>query len=121
MPTYDERLGVLEQTTASLRAELSQVLHKIKQLEQHDSDSNHQQTMLLSLAYGQEHSIRAIQEDVRIMKERMEQRFNTVDQRFNTVDQRFNAVEGRLERLETKFDEHTSLLTQILSRLPEKS
>ncbi len=26
----------------------------------------------------------------------------------------------RLGRLETKFDEHTSLLTQILARLPEK-
>jgi chromosome segregation ATPase len=58
----------------------------------------------------------------------------TVEKRFDAVDQRFSAIDQRLDRLETKLDEHTSvlsehttrferletLLTQILTRLPEK-
>ncbi len=35
------------------------------------------------------------------------------------IDRRFDTVEQRLDRLETKFDEHTALLTQILERLPK--
>jgi hypothetical protein len=42
-----------------------------------------------------------------------------IDQRFEQVDRRFDAVDQRLNRLETKFDEHTTLLTQILERLPK--
>jgi hypothetical protein len=30
-----------------------------------------------------------------------------------------NAIERRLDRLETTFTEHTTLLTQILARLPK--
>ena len=34
-----------------------------------------------------------------------------------TIDERLNFIDQRLNRLETKFDEHTNLLTQILARL----
>jgi hypothetical protein len=36
------------------------------------------------------------------------------------IDQRFNEHAERLDRLETKIDNHTDLLNQILARLPEK-
>lgn len=32
---------------------------------------------------------------------------------------RLETIDQRLDRLETKFDEHTGLLTQILARLPK--
>jgi hypothetical protein len=34
------------------------------------------------------------------------------------INERLNFIDQRINRLETKFDEHTSLLTQILARLP---
>jgi uncharacterized protein involved in exopolysaccharide biosynthesis len=40
-------------------------------------------------------------------------------QRLETMDEHLNAIEQRFDRLETKFDEHTALLTQILARLPK--
>jgi hypothetical protein len=38
-------------------------------------------------------------------------------QHLETMDERLDFIDQRLNRLETKFDEHTSLLTQILERL----
>ena len=35
------------------------------------------------------------------------------------IFQRLEAIDQRLDRLETKLDEHTTLLTQILARLPK--
>ena len=39
-------------------------------------------------------------------------------QRLETMDEHLNAVDQRLGRLEARLEEHTSLLTQILARLP---
>ena len=102
MATYDERLAALEKTTTTLRAQLTQALNKIEQLEQHEDDSNHQQTILLGIASGQEKSIRIIKEDVSVLKEDV-----------SVLKEDVQGIKGRL-------DEHTSLLTQILARLPEK-
>lgn len=85
-----------------MRAELPQALDKIKKLEQHSIDSNHQQTILLGIAYGQEHSIKAIQEDVSTLKEDV-----------STLKEDVQSIKERL-------DEHTSLFRQILERLPAK-
>ena len=43
---------------------------------------------------------------------RIFQRLETIDESLHTFNQHFN-------QLETKFDEHTTLLTQILARLPK--
>ena len=40
-------------------------------------------------------------------------------QHLGTMDERLNTIDQRLDRLETKLDEHTTLLTQILARLPK--
>ena len=37
----------------------------------------------------------------------------------STVEKRFDNVDQRLNQLETKFDQHTTLLTEILARLPK--
>ncbi len=47
---------------------------------------------------------------------RIFQRLETIDERLNileTIDERLD------DRIETSFDEHTTLLTQILARLPK--
>src|SRR5260370_20658976 len=44
---------------------------------------------------------------------------DTTEKHFEQMDRRLERVEMHLERLETKFDEHTTLLTHILARLPK--
>ncbi len=51
--------------------------------------------------------------------ETMDESLNTLNQRLETVDKRLETIERRLDRIETSFDEHTTLLTQILARLPK--
>ncbi len=40
-------------------------------------------------------------------------------QRLETMDESLHTLKHQLNKLETKSDEHTSLLTQILARLPK--
>ncbi len=42
-----------------------------------------------------------------------------VFQRLETIDESLNTLKQQLNQLETKFDEQTTLLTQILARLPK--
>ena len=51
--------------------------------------------------------------------ESMDKRLEPVETHLEQMDRRLERVEMHLERLETKFDEHTTLLTQILARLPK--
>lgn len=60
-------------------------------------ETNENSTILLGLLYKQNIEIKDIHE------------------RLDTMDQRLSSIE---QRMETKFDEHTKLLTQILERLP---
>lgn len=56
---------------------------------------NENMTILLGVASSQESDIKAIKEDI-------------------------SSIKGRLSQIETKSDEHTALLIQILERLPQK-
>ncbi len=85
MPTQEERLSVLERSTATLNAVIS--------------DITHNETMLLGIVMKQEENIREIKVSLAALNERL-----------STFEQSVNS----------RFDEHTVLLTQILARLPEK-
>ena len=85
MPTQEERLSVLERSTATLNAVVS--------------DITHNETMLLGMVIKQEENIREIKVSLAALNERL-----------STFEQSVNS----------RFDEHTVLLTQILARLPEK-
>ena len=85
MPTQEERLSVLERTTATLNAVIA--------------DITHNETMLLGMVIKQEENIREIKASLAALNERL-----------STFEQSVNS----------RFDEHTALLTQILARLPEK-
>src|SRR5690349_20651484 len=104
MPTQEERLSTLERKVAAL--ELERLYEQRKAEESTPSkqaynanEINQNLTMLLGVAAGQEKDIKAIKENVSSIRDRLE------------------SVEQRLGRLETRFEEHTALLTQILARL----
>jgi CII-binding regulator of phage lambda lysogenization HflD len=44
---------------------------------------------------------------------------STIEKRFDTTNEQLNAIGQRLSQLETQFNEHTTLLTEILARLPK--
>ena len=90
--------------------------------------------MLLGIASGQEHAIKAIQADVESIKNRVEQidanvislgvkvdkRFVALEEKF---DKRFVALEGRMTSLEQRFDSlevKVDQIFQILTRLSDR-
>lgn len=95
MPTQEDRITTLEQTTVSRIDFLNAVNKLTLQQAQNASDTYHELTILLGVTGSQGKDIKAIKEDV-------------------------SSIKDRLVSLETKFDEHTELLIQILARLPEK-
>lgn len=115
MPTQEERLANIERKVAAL--ELYRLYDQRKAEERTPAaqavdfkEINENMTILLGIASGQEAAIKATQRDVSAIQADL----STLKEE---VSQRFDSVEERLGRLETKFDEHTSLLTQILERL----
>ena len=100
MPTQEDRLAALERKVAMLELLRSHDERKAEEstppAQVHNlREINENMTILLGVASGQEGSLKAIKEDV-------------------------SDIKDRLDQLETKTDEHTALLTQILARLPEK-
>ena len=98
MPTQEERLTVLEQKTAASIQEI---------------DEN--TTIMLGVIRHQGQDIKRIFQRL----ETMDESLNTLNQRLETVDGSLNTLKQHLNQIDTKFDEHTTLLTQILARLPK--
>jgi archaellum component FlaC len=131
MPTQEERLTALEKTFAIFRKETAARTQEIEE----------NTTIMLGVMRAQGQDIRRIFERLEAVDERLETmgtrletmdtrletmdtrletmdtRLETMDTRLETMDTRLNTIDQRLNRLETKFDEHTTLLTQILARL----
>jgi seryl-tRNA synthetase len=100
MPSIEDRIAALERKVAAL--ELRRMYDEKKAEEATPAaqtynlrELNENITILLGVASNQGGDIKTIKEDM-------------------------NSIKDCLERLETKFDEQTALLTQILARLPEK-
>ena len=98
MPTQEERLTALEQKTAT-----------------HIQEMDENFTIMVGVIRHQGQDIKRIFQRL----ETMDESLNTLNQRLETVDKRLETIERRLDRIETSFDEHTTLLTQILARLPK--
>jgi hypothetical protein len=106
MPTQEERIAALEQTTISRIDFLNSVNRLALQQAQSANDTYHELTILLGVTGSQGQDIKAIKEDVGTIKERLGSVETTIKERLGSV--------------ETTLSEHTALLTQILARLPEK-
>ncbi|HEX6108808.1 MAG TPA: hypothetical protein VFZ02_05290 [Ktedonobacteraceae bacterium] len=98
MPTQEERLTALEQKTAASIQEI---------------DEN--TTIMLGVIRHQGQDIKRIFQRL----ETMDESLNTLNQRLETVDGSLNTLKQHLNQIDSKFDEHTTLLTQILARLPK--
>ncbi len=105
MPTQEERITALEQKTAA-----------------HIQEMDENFTIMVGVIRHQGQDIRRIFQRLETMDESLStvnQRLETMDESLSTVNQRLETIEQRLNQFETTFDEHTSLLTQILARLPK--
>ncbi len=89
MPTQEERLTSLEQKTAA-----------------HIQEIDENTTIMLGVMRHQGQDIKRIFQQLEI-----------IDENLSTLGRQLNQLDTRLNRIETKFDEHTSLLTQIFERL----
>ena len=98
MPTQEERLTALEQKTAA-----------------HIQEIDENTTIMLGVIRHQGQDIRRIFQRL----ETMDGSLNTLNKRLETMDGSLNTLKLHLNQIETKFDEHTTLLTQILARLPK--
>src|SRR5437016_12801667 len=98
MPTQEERLTALEQKTAA-----------------HIQEMDENFTIMVGVIRHQGQDIKRIFQRL----ETMDESLNTLNQSLETVDKRLETIDQRLNQFETTFDEHTSLLTQILARLPK--
>ena len=98
MPTQEERLTALEQETAA-----------------HIQEMDENFTIMVGVIRHQGQDIKRIFQRL----ETMDESLNTLNQRLETVDGSLNTLKQHLNQIDTKFDEHTTLLTQILARLPK--
>lgn len=109
MSTQEERIAALERITREYRPVLQNLTYEL--------------TLVKTHVLTQTDLIQELKEDLTIsFKQLADYHVKTeqqVDTRFNQVDTHFHEVDTRLVRLETTLSEHTTLLTQILERLPK--
>lgn len=131
MPTQEERIAVLEQTTVSRIDYINGVNRLMLQMAQNASDTSHELTILLGVTGSQGQDIKILKEDVSTLKvdvstlkedmKVLRVDVSTLKGDVSTLKGDVSDIKKRLDLLETRANEHTTLLTQILARLPEKS
>jgi predicted nucleic acid-binding Zn-ribbon protein len=104
MSTYEDRMAILERKVAAL--ELRRLYDERKAEESTPAalifnlrEINENMTILLGVASSQEESIKTLRNDLGLLRESMEQRFNGVDRRLGSMEQRFTSLEGKLEQV----------------------
>ncbi len=105
MPTQEERLTALERSFTAFQKEAAA----------HIRETEENTTILLGVIRSQGQDIKRIVQHL----ETIDERLGTMDERLGTMDEHLHSIDQRFNRLETTFDEHTTLLTQILARLPK--
>lgn len=122
MSTYEDRMAILERKVAAL--ELRRLYDERKAEESTPAaltfnlrEINENMTILLGVASSQGESIKTLRNDLGLLRESMEQRFNGVDRRLESVEQRFNGVDHRLESMEQRFTSLEGKLEQVLQIL----
>ena len=120
MSTYDERLAALEKDAATMKRD---IIYKL-------DDTNSVVTIIKGVVGNVSHDIRIVNlrlDGIDTRMARLEEQQNeqgqdtkAIKHRLEDIDQRFVSIDQRFVSLETRLSEHTTLLTQILARLPEK-
>lgn len=91
-----------------------------ERIDQLEKEVNHNLTMLLGIASGQERTIRTIQDDVRVVKDRTERMDSNIASLDEKVDKGFASVDKRFISLEEKFDERLASVDKRFVSLEEK-
>jgi hypothetical protein len=129
MPTQEDRIAELERKVTTL--ELKRLYDERMAAENtpavqayNYSEINHNLTMLLGIASGQEHAIRLMQGDVREIKDDLDvikDRLDGVEQHFTSLEgkfeQRFTSLEQRFGSLEGKFEQVLHQLAALSAKL----
>jgi predicted RNase H-like nuclease (RuvC/YqgF family) len=102
MPTQEERITALEQALAELQKEVA-ILPK-------------QEKRITTLEQKTAAAIQETEENTTIMSGVI----RSQGQDIRKIFQRLETVDENINQLKTTLNEHTTLLTQILARLPEK-
>ena len=67
----------------------------------------------------QEERLTSLEQKTAAHIQEMDENLSTSNRRLETMDKSLLTIKHQLNQFETKFDEHTSLLSQILARLPK--
>ncbi len=126
MPTQEERLTALEQKTAAHIQEMDENFTIMVGVIRHQGQDIKRifqriETMDESLSTINQR-LETVDENLNIFNQRLEtvdESLGIFNQRLETTVKRLNTIEERLDRIETSSDEQTTLLTQILARLPK--
>ncbi len=103
MSTYEERIAALEQTSVSRLDFLNAINRLMLQQAQNTTDTYHEITILLGVVGSQGQDIKTIKEDI------------------STLKGDVSVIKEELVKYTSRFDHLETLLTQVLTRLPEKS
>src|SRR5579885_2164928 len=113
MPTQEERIAALEQSFTGFQKFQQQAVGHI-----HEIEAN--MTILLGVAYSQGQDIKRIIERM----DAVDTHLATIDTRMDAMDAHLATVDAHLATIDTRLEELTeikSMLTTVLTRLPEKS
>ena len=109
----EERIVALEQGLADVQRDFlvhmsennrhMAALNKVITMQElHSRDLDHNVAVLLGIAGSQGKDIKTMQNDLSVVKERIEdidRRLNGIDRRLEGFEQRFTSVEGKLEQV----------------------
>jgi len=109
MPTQEERLQRVEFDLRQFKTETIKAY----------GDMAFEMTIIKGLTENAIGRLATLSDTTEKHFERVDIRLDGMNAHLESMDRRLERVEMHLEQLETKFDEHTTLLTQILARLPK--
>ena len=110
MPAYEERLILLEETSVTRLDFLNAVSKLTLQQAQNAKDFYHEITILIGVVGSQGQDIKTFKADVA-----------SIQADVKSITEDVTGIQADVKSIQGRLDEHTSLLTQILARLPEKS
>jgi len=113
LSTYDERLAALERDAATMKRD---IIYKL-------DETNSAVTIIKGIVGNVSNDIRIVNmrlDGIDTRMARLGEQQSEQGQDIKAIKHRLEDIDQRFVSLETRLGEHTTLLAQILARLPEK-
>ena len=128
MPTQEERITALEQKTAAHIQEMDENFTIMVGVIRHQGQdikriSQRLDTMDTSMSTFNQH-LETVDANLQSVNQRLvtvDESLHSVNQRLNTMDESLHSLKQRNSQFEVILNDHTTLLSQILARLPKTS